>query len=285
MILANPHAGPRGHRRRLHELVDALHARGLTAELCWQRDALGDRVGAAGDRLRCVVAAGGDGTLNEVLNRAPGAPVALLPIGTENLMARYFRLDRAVARTAEAIATAPVRRFDLARIDGRYFSLMAGFGIDARVVHDVHRWRQGHITRLSYVLPIARAITSYRFPPIEVVVEDTGERLVGATVFLFNFPVYGMRLQLGRDARPDDGALDLVVFERSGLLNLARYLTAALFGRHTALPDVQHRRVRRVRLSSARDVPVQTDGDPAGVLPVTVEVVPAAFGLLLPSST
>jgi YegS/Rv2252/BmrU family lipid kinase len=283
LVLANPLAGTHGRRGHVRELEQALRDRGLEATLCG-REELSDLVQAR-QGVRCVVAAGGDGTLNEVLNRAPGTPVAILPLGNENLMARHFRLSRSAARLAEAVARAPGRCLDLARINGRFFSLMAGVGIDAQVVHDVHRERRGHINKLNYVLPALRALRSWSYPTVEVVIEETGEVLHGATVFLFNLPLYGLGLPIAPGARADDGLLDLVVFERPGFVNLLRYLRAILNRTHEKLPDVRCRRVKGVRLSSEHPVPVQTDGDPAGMLPVLIEVAPAALRLLLPGQS
>jgi diacylglycerol kinase family enzyme len=282
VILANPVAGTRAQRFAVHELVHALHARGLAATPCWDRDELETVARSYGEDLRCVVAAGGDGTLNEVLNRAPGVPVAVLPLGNENLVARYFRLSRSASRLADIIVRAAPRPFDLARARGRYFSLMASAGIDAEVVHDVHRHRRGHINKFDYAIAALQGLWTYRFGAIEVGVEETGERLSGAMVFLFNLPVYGLGLPIATKARPDDGWLDLFVFERPGRLQLARYLTAILCHRHEKLPDVQYRRVRCVRLASREPIPLQTDGDPAGAMPVVIEVAPAALKLLVP---
>jgi diacylglycerol kinase family enzyme len=148
-ILANPQAGSQRRRQQVQELVFALRARGLDVTLCGDRSQLTDLVQSRGDRLRCVVAAGGDGTVNEVLNRAPHIPMAILPLGNENLVARCFRLGRSAARLAEAIASASVCSLDLGRANGRFFSLMAGIGFDAQVIHDVHRTRRGHINKFQ----------------------------------------------------------------------------------------------------------------------------------------
>jgi diacylglycerol kinase family enzyme len=102
-------------------------------------------------------------------------------------------------------------------------------------------------------------------------------------VFVFNLPQYALDLPIAANARPDDGLLDLCVFERPGLWNLARYLLAVFRGCHGQLPDFQHRLVRRVRLSLAQPMPLQTDGDPAGQLPATIEVVPAGMTLVVPN--
>jgi diacylglycerol kinase family enzyme len=284
LVLANPKAGPHGGRQHVLALLHALRERGLHSALCAGREELSALVRERADALRCVVAAGGDGTLNEVLNRAPGVPVAILPLGNENLVARYFRLSRSAERLADAIAGGRVRRLDLARAHGRLFSLMAGVGFDARVVHDVHQSRRGHINKLTYALPLLRALASYPFPAVEVSVEETGERLEGAMAFLFNLPVYGLGLPIAPQARADDGLLDLVVFERPGRMALLRYLVALLGGGVGRLSDIKRRRVKCVRLASSLPVPLQTDGDPAGGLPTTIEVVPGALPLLAPEA-
>jgi diacylglycerol kinase family enzyme len=281
-ILANPRAGAGQSRRHVETFARRLHALGLAPVVCWHRRELSDVFASGKDDLRCVVAAGGDGTVLEVLNRAPGVPVAVLPLGTENLVACYCGVTRSARTLAEVIAAGKLRQFDVARANGRVFCLMASAGFDAAVVHRVHRRRRGHITRLSYGLPVVQLLQDYRYPPIDVEVMDTGEKLRGSLAFVFNVPRYGLGLPIAPDARPDDGLLDLYVFERPGALALARYGLAVLRGRQGRLPDVHHRQARGFRLSSAEPVPLQTDGDPAGWLPATVEVVPRALTLMVP---
>src|SRR5262245_36531969 len=87
LILANPRAGSWSSRALVEELVGDLHRRGLTATACWQREEFSEQVrGTPPEEMRCVVAAGGDGTVVEVLNRAAGLPVAVLPVGNENVL-------------------------------------------------------------------------------------------------------------------------------------------------------------------------------------------------------
>jgi diacylglycerol kinase family enzyme len=279
-ILANPVAGrgPRGHL--VDELADELRRRRLKPTVCRERDDLTALVQSGQDALRCVVAAGGDGTLNEVINRAPGVPLSILPLGNENLVARQFGLPASAQKLAEAIELASVRRLDLARLAGRYFCLMAGVGIDAAVVRGVHHRRRSHISKWHYALPALTSLCTYSFPPIDVEIAESGERLRGTTVFLFNMPRYGLGLPIASSARPDDGRLDLWVFEDPGVRNLARYLVAVLSGRHEDLRDVRHRLVKQVRLTSEKQVPLQTDGDPAGWLPATIEVAPGELQLI-----
>jgi diacylglycerol kinase (ATP) len=307
VILANPRAGAGSSLVHVEELAAGLHERGLEPLVCWQREEFTVAL-AEGDPadLRCVVAAGGDGTLVETLNRAPGCPVALLPVGTENLVARFWRMERSGQKLAELIAVGGCRRLDLARLynaecgvrsaesnsplctphstlgQGRLFCLMAGAGFDAEVVQRVHGRRHGHINQFTYAWPILQSLRRYRYPPMEVET-DTGERLRGTLVFVFNLPRYAAGIPVAPDARGDDGLLDLCVFERAGIVNLFRYLYNILRGRREKMRDLHRRLVRRVRLTAADTVRVQTDGDPAGCLPATIEVEPGALTLLVPS--
>ena len=284
-ILANPRAGSGRSRRVVEELEVALRARGMIPSVCWQREELDALIAdSTRDDLRCVVAAGGDGTLLEVINRAAGVPATVLPLGNENLVARHCGIARSGRLVAESIAAGKLRRFDLARANGRLFCLMASIGLDADVVHRVHRRRRGHVNRLSYAIPLLQAIQNYRFPTVQVEIEETGERLQGATVFVFNLPEYALGLPIAAGGSAEDGWLDLCVFEKPGVNWLLRYLAAVLTRKHGDLPDFQRRRVRRVHLSSKETAPMQTDGDPAGCLPQIVEVVPGGLPLVVPES-
>ncbi len=281
-ILANPRAGSGKSQRLVEALVSALRSRGLSPLLCWEREKLSELATRGETRdLRCIVAAGGDGTLLEVLNRVSGVPVALLPLGNENLVARFCGFQRIPHTIADAIAIGKTHQTDLARLNERLFCVMAGVGVDAEVVHRVHAQRRGHINKLSYAVPTLQALSQYRYPLVEVEIIDTGERLRGAMVFVFNIPQYALGLRLAPGADPADGLLDVYVFERPGLLSLARYLFAAVRGRQQGLPDHHHRTARQVRIISGERTPVQTDGDPAGFLPATLAIEPAALTLVV----
>jgi YegS/Rv2252/BmrU family lipid kinase len=282
LILANPKAGSRTLRKPLEDLVSQLRFRGLQPSLCWEREALPDHVKKANGSLRCVVAAGGDGTFQEVLNRVPGLPISVFPLGNENLLARHFHFLQSGQALAETIARDQIRKLDLGRVNGRYFSLMASAGFDADVVRHVHSQRAGHVNKLSYVWPLCTALQHYSFPAIRIDIEETGECLQGALAFVFNLPMYGLGIPIAKDARPDDGYLDLWVFKKPGVVALARYLDLILRGRQDHHPDIQHRLVKQIHLSSDRPVPLQMDGDAAGQLPATLEVVPGAMDLVVP---
>jgi diacylglycerol kinase family enzyme len=254
---------------------------------------------SAGDRrCRCLAVVGGDGTVAALINDRPGAPITVLPTGTENLFAAHFRLSHKPSQLAATIARGHVVPTDLGHTQGRLFALMAGFGFDADVVTRHHRARVAETgsarptNRAAYVEPVLRSSFAYPFPPITVTIADAGheETLAGTTVFLFNLPRYALGLPFAPTARGDDGSLDLVVFQNPGPFHALWYLWLVLRGLHLSSRGVEHRRVRRVVITSAGPVPAQLDGDPFGFVAAgaenawTVEVLPGAIGVMVPAS-
>jgi diacylglycerol kinase (ATP) len=129
---------------------------------------------------------------------------------------------------------------------------------------------------------MAAGLCDYRYPPVSVTIVETGERLVGSLVMVFNLPQYALGLPIAPRAKADDGLLDLYVFQPRGAVGLFRTVSTIIRRRHESQPIVQHRLVQRIHLSATQTVPLQTDGDQAGYLPTTIEVVPAALRLLVP---
>lgn len=239
--------------------------------------------------LRAVVAAGGDGTIAQVLNHtAPGVPLAIFPLGTENLLAKHYRLDKSPLSVCEAIAAGRTVPLDAGLANGRLFLLMASCGFDAEVVSRLHDRRHGHISHWDYAKPILDAIRSYDYPECKVIYVpeggDADEPQVALVrwVFLFNLPCYARGLPLAPQANGGDGLLDLCTFREGSLWHGLRYLTAVTCGRHQQLPDCAVARVRSLRIEAVRPVPYQIDGDPGGLLPLEVSVVPGRVTLIVP---
>jgi diacylglycerol kinase family enzyme len=282
-IQRNPLSGS-GRRRPLLEFMASLRRRGLRPRLYSDRGRLDRALSNPELRpmLHGVVAAGGDGTVLDLINRHPGVPVGILPLGTENLLARQFRIPRDGAGAAAVVAHGRLQPLDLGRIGARRFAIMASFGFDAEVIHRAHARRSGHITRMHYFQPICSALRSYKYPEIRVFADDGPQPVAGKLVIVANLPAYALRLGLAPTARGDDGLLDVRVFQRGSTFDMLRYVWLVAMGRHETLPDVTSLRVRRIRLDSYVPIPVQADGDPAGYTPSEITVEPAAAQLFVP---
>jgi len=285
LIVGNPYSGAQHNRRRVEALSRALLEQGLEPEVVWRPAERAARLrhlrGEEG--WRCVVAAGGDGTVADIINERPTAPVAVLPLGTENVFARALGFPEDARRLARLIAAGHSRSIDLGRVGNRLFGFMLGAGFDADVVHRLGRWRKsGHSLKRvnygSYIGPICDTMREYSYGGI--VLEADGLRVPGTHAFILNVALYAMGLSFAPDAKPDDGRLDWVVFERPGLRNALNYLWAVFRRRHLRRRDVRWGTALRVRITSQQAVPLQADGDAIGWTPVEVEVAPAALRVI-----
>jgi diacylglycerol kinase family enzyme len=232
--------------------------------------------------LACIVAAGGDGTVADVFNRHPGIPIAILPLGTENLLARYLGIPASGREVAQLIARGDVRRLDLCQLGVRRFALMASAGFDADVIGRLHGSRRGHISRFSYVQPILESVRRYEYPEIRLTVDGAPAPAIARMAVIVNVPIYALGLSVARCARADDGTLDLRLFRRGSAFQMVRYLCNLAVGTHERLWDVDSLTGRRVRIESDVPVPVQVDGDPAGWTPAEICVLPGALTVIAP---
>lgn len=299
VIVANPFSGALANGRIVKSLVAALEARGLAGLEIWnpaQRHAVLQHPDLARN-CRGIIAAGGDGTMADVINEMPAAPVAMLPLGTENLFARQFGFASDVTALASAVAAGGERRIDLGRIAeggagqknptarcGRRFSLMLSIGADAEVVRRLALWRAARkgclrrVRRSSYVKPILATLMRYPYPALEVHADD--QVVVGTHLFAFNLPRYGLGLTFAPQARADDGLLDWIVFQRPGLIPALRYTWAVAWQKHRRLPDVLHGQARKITVRSAQPAAVQIDGEAAGFTPVEMRVEPGVLRVI-----
>lgn len=283
-IQRNPRSGSGPRARILLELVSELKKQGLRPHVFSKRDRCDERLKEleAEDRPRCLVAAGGDGTIGDLVNRFPNDPIAVLPLGTENLLARYLGIPRSGRFVADMIAAAQVRSFDLCTIGQRRFTLMAGFGFDADVVRRVDASRTGHIRHWSYVRPMWQAFRNYDFPEMRFYLDDDPHPKVASVGLIVNMPVYGFHLPIARSADPTDGVLDLRLFPPKSMFQFVKHFAGVILNRHEKHPHVQCLRAKKIRVECDREVAAQVDGDPAGFTPANVEVHPLALKVLVP---
>ena len=228
-------------------------------------------------------------------------PLAVLPAGNENLLARYFGLGPTPEECCRTVVGGAMVRRDAGRADSRIFLLMAGCGFDAEVVHTLHLQRTGHVTSASYFNPIMASIRYYDYPELRVYWNEGGDADAGAAsdpeparppgrrisrgvrwLFAFNLPCYGAGLQIAPEADGSDGLLDVCTFRHGGLWRGLYYTAAVLTGTHRRLSDFAQRRTARFRVASDFKVPYQLDGDPGGFLPVEIEVLPNRLTLIVP---
>ncbi|HEY8964806.1 MAG TPA: diacylglycerol kinase family protein [Candidatus Methylacidiphilales bacterium] len=241
---------------------------------------------------RTIVAAGGDGTINEVVNgltgfaeegdEPPEVTLGILPIGTVNVFSMELGIPSQLEKAWEIIVRGKTRLIDLARANDHRFVQLAGVGFDAQIVARTEWESKKRLGPLSYVLTGAQIVTEK--PPKLVVRTAEGKTYKGCFVLIGNGRFYGGPFSICKEAKLDDGLLDVCIFEQMNPLALVWYLQGILTGKHTSFPDVRYFKSRSLRVESDEKVPVEVDGELLGFLPCEFSVSPRSLRVLAPEA-
>lgn len=272
LVIYNPTAGWR-RRRRFAQVLKHLARLGCSVTVR-ETQARGDAEAFARtadpETFDIVAVAGGDGTINEVINGLENStlPLALIPLGTANVLAAEIGLATSPRIVAETIAACRPRPAYVGSANGRRFAMMVGVGIDARVVERIDLRLKRAAGKLAYVASALSAIARYRRSTYQI--EIDGCRYDAAFAVIAKGHFYGGRFVVAPLARLDEPSLQVALFERAGRWNLLRYAAALLLDRMDKLPDVRVLPAKSVRVSGPLGEAVQADGDLAASLPLSV---------------
>ena len=271
LVVFNPQAGRgRGHKRA-QEVQAALQAAGIdydsvVSEARGHAIELARRAALAGWEL--IVAAGGDGTINEVVNglmQAEAEGVAsrlgVMPIGSGNDFAASLGIPLDLGQAAQRLARGQTRRIDVGQVNGRYFDNNVGLAFEAMIGIEAHRitWLRG---QPQYLLAVFRAMASYPFPVVDIY-KDDGDRLAKQILMISvgNNRRNGGGFLVNPDAVADDGLLDLCIVDALPRLEILRLLPKAMKGTHHGEPAVELTRSTRLVVESATPLPLHADGE------------------------
>ena len=289
LIIFNPMAGPaRRCAARLRAVVAELERRGCAAEVrCTRAPGDAERLAAEADPgFDLIVAAGGDGTVNEVVNGLFGRSqqFAVLPLGTGNVLANEIGMPRDPQRLAEVIANGQAKPVWPGRAGRRLFVAMAGIGFDAEVLAaldpNLKRW----FGKLAFAWAILLSLWRYRRRQFVV---DPGAHRV-ASVIVTKGRLYAGRFVIAPDADIADPLFHVLLFKRDGRLAILRYLAALTVGILHRLPEVSTVTARRVVIAAAASEEDgtalgETDGEVGARLPLVIEIADSPMLLVQPS--
>jgi YegS/Rv2252/BmrU family lipid kinase len=300
LVIRNPAAGQR-RRRTLEAVTAVVRQRGHTVDIV-DTQARGHATRLAYDadagRYDVIVAAGGDGTISEVVNGLMARPTddlvfGIIPLGTANVLAREIGLG---AR-AEAIATVLTAGIPTAIGVGEisdaaggkaHFAVMIGVGFDARVVAGVSDRLKRCLGKGAYIWRSLVEMIAYRDRRYRIEVDGAVHE--AASVIVSRGRFYGGSFVVAPRADLRRAALSVCLLERGGRWPIVRYGLALLTGRLPATPGyrvIEADRVRINRPAAAADIapePVQVDGDHVASLPVVAAMAPRRLRLLMPST-
>jgi YegS/Rv2252/BmrU family lipid kinase len=284
VIIGNPNSGRAGSRSYLERCAKILRSGGLEVEVLNTEypDHATELASSTGAPL--VIAAGGDGTINEVVNGlGKDATLGILPLGTANVLARDLGLPLDVGRSCERLLRGERRRIDLGVATNgegveRRFACMAGICFDAHVVRAVTPRMKRYLRGLAFALTAFKVLAQEDFPPVEVIHGES--TYVTRFAIIANGHFYGGDFRVTRPGLLTNGELEAILVERVRVL-----LRPDILGRILARRPLD----RSMRSFTARelsacaqdaDVPVQLDGEVWGSLPMSFRVEPRALEVI-----
>jgi diacylglycerol kinase (ATP) len=295
-ILFNPATGPR-RGRRLADLEAArkiLAAAGIAAELAPTSapDAATSLAReAVRSRLDLVIACGGDGTINETANglATSHVPLAILPAGTANVLAKELRIPWNIPAAARLIPSGRLHRIALGlavspelRGGQRYFVAVAGAGPDGSMIYSVNHRVKCTAGILAYWLEGLRHFLAYDMTPFEVSVAD--RKLPATLLVVSRTKNYGGPFRITTGASLFDPSFEVAVFTNRNRLRYLLHIPAVWLGLHRQLGDIEFFRAAAAscRPTGRARIHAQLDGETAGHLPVEFRIVPDALTLVVP---
>jgi YegS/Rv2252/BmrU family lipid kinase len=298
-LIYNPRSGTRDVHSHLPLALQVFREHGWRVEVQSTQQP-GDVQRLAADAVRnnydVVLAAGGDGSLNEAANALAHSEVALatLPSGTANVWARQIGMPTPaplypaqLADAARSICTGLIRPIDLGRTNDRYFLLWSGAGLDAYVTSKIEprppwvkRWGAA-----GYGLRALWHAVQYRGTPMSIEIDDQPPLRDRALIVLIsNIQLYAGIVRPSREARVDDGWLDVCLFKGTSFAYTARHFISIALGRAAQNPQLINLRGRQIRVSAKQPTAVHVDAEPIGVTPIDVQVAPRALRVIVPQS-
>jgi YegS/Rv2252/BmrU family lipid kinase len=285
-VIYNPTAGS-GLRKKhvdLAMLQQRFHDNQWNVAMVQTRCA-GDGTAAAQHALDAgadvVVAMGGDGTVNEVVQAVAGGPVPLgiIPVGTINVLASELGLPSDPLEAVDTLARMKVRPIDLGKANGRFFTMMIGLGYDAEatlaMIPSLKQWTGP----IAYWAAGFQSFITHKAVRARITVSDGKKtRRVRRLMYMMvvsNTGLYaGGILKFTPEADIADGFFDVCMIKSRRWYRAMLHILLSLLGGLRAVQDVEFWRCKTIKIRTGRPFPYQLDGDPAGTTPVTIEMVP-----------
>ncbi len=297
LVVANPNAAAGGVGKRWSNHVRDVHACFGVYETAFT-DAAGHATElvrkAIADGFERIIAVGGDGTVNEVVNgfvdaasNVAKAELGIFPLGTGGDFARSIGMrDIAPAEIAKSLSS---RAIDLGQVRGggqtRHFINIASLGSSARVVDKVNATSKRFGAKASFIAGTLKGMAAHKNQRVRLRIDDSfEEEMLVNTIAIANGRFFGGGMMIAPEARLDDGQLEVVVLGDIGVGFFVRHSSKVYAGTHTSLPEVRVLRGAHVVVTpvSSGESLVECDGESAGKVPVDVDVLPRCLNVVAP---
>jgi diacylglycerol kinase (ATP) len=207
---------------------------------------------------------GGDGMVQRCVDVLAGKdiPLAIVPTGTANLFASSLDLPRDIAEAVQIGLHGSERQFDVGKLNGERFAVMAGAGFDAHMIRDANGGLKDHLGRFAYIWTASKHLRGEQFKARIEVNGDLWYKGKASCILLGNIGSLFSGVEVFDDAHPDDGLLEIGVTNAEGLGQWARTIAHAAVGTTVNSPFVQATKAKKVDVELNRKVRYELDGGP-----------------------
>jgi diacylglycerol kinase (ATP) len=282
LIICNPVA-KKASERKIARASHFLKSKGYKVEILFTEQK-GHAESIAREAIKespfLIIAAGGDGTFNEVVNGIAGTeiPMAILPIGTTNVLAKELGVPENVEGALEVALSRDPKTIPLGKIDitrnssliSRYFLLMAGIGFDGEAVFRINETLKKMSGKGAYILSGFKTLSV--FSPRELILDMDGRIYTGYSAIIGKAAKYGGNLKITPDARLTDPFFYVCLLKGKGRLDILRYVSGIIMGKHLRFKDVEYVKAKNIDIKG--EAHIQIDGEYFGRSPAKIEVVP-----------
>ena len=232
-----------------------------------------------------IVAIGGDGTVNEIINGIIGSSclLSIFPFGTTNILCSQLNLPRKLDSYISFLESSSSAQFiDLGCCNSRYFSCMAGVGYDALVIRHNHPKLKQLFGAFSYLMTSLFRFIFYKPPIISIIDIDHDHSYTGEFAVVSNTSFYGGRFHLANRAQLNDGLLDICLFKSFNLLSIFQFLMAIYQRKLSDHPGVFYFQSKNIHITSSTPTDIQLDGEFYNVLPAAITAESNRIAILTP---
>jgi len=289
MVILNPVAG-KGKVQKTYQIIKSeLEKRGITSayELSSKKGEIKRLSFKCVERgYERVIICGGDGTVHEVMQGLVNTDVVLgiIPLGTGNDLGRTLGIKKDIPFACSVIEKGQEKRIDVARVNGdNFFAGVGAMGFDSEVAALAEQFKSFAPGILIYILAILAKLLTYKFKRLKLRFNDeeyNGEVLLAA---FGNSRFYGGGIKITPQAKIDDGILDLCVIKRLSKLKLLFFLPTVYKGNHIHFPEVNLYRAKKIAVESDTLLNLYGDGEFVSHTPLSIEVIPQALKVIVPS--
>ncbi|MBM2824451.1 MAG: Diacylglycerol kinase family lipid kinase [Dehalococcoidales bacterium] len=318
-LIYNPYAGQVVVRHEIEEAVAFLSRYGwnvVCRETTEPKEATELARQAVLRGAKVVIAAGGDGTVNEVANGLLHTDVALgvLPVGTNNSWAlqmgipalnpwspgtsvvklvaeleeritrpstsNYYRT--VILKAAQVLIEGHTVAVDMGEVSGRYFLMWAGIGLDAAILENISPKEKKTLGSWAYLFTTIGTIGRGSSTDVQLILDGKVIKVSTQEIIVSNIQLYGGMLAIGAKARVNDAKLDVCIFKGDSFFDFIQHALKVLSHQHLGDSKIEYYQCSEIVVESAYAMPVHLDGEPFTKTPVTIRTVPSALNVIVP---